>query len=166
VSHRARPHAAVEAAEALASATDPAVRAALARVVEEEASHAALAFQFVQWVMTSGARDLRASVAMDLVALVERELGLAESAPVTSDRLPAAAAPHGVLDSATRAEVRKRTLRDVVLPCALALAERHAIAGDEDVTASRDLAQLAQQQRCEASETRKCGRTGDGAVIA
>lgn len=43
--------AAVEAAEALECAEDPAVRSVLARIAEDEGRHAELAFRFVRWAL-------------------------------------------------------------------------------------------------------------------
>lgn len=44
----------IEAAEALAEASDPAVRAVLARIVADEAGHAELAFRTVLWAISAG----------------------------------------------------------------------------------------------------------------
>ena len=48
--------AAVQAAEQLARAEDPAVRAALAKIAEDEARHAALAWRTVAWALRAGRR--------------------------------------------------------------------------------------------------------------
>src|SRR5262249_55284357 len=55
--------AAVIAAEQLARATDPAVRAALARIAADEARHAELAWRTVAWAVRAGGSEVRAAVA-------------------------------------------------------------------------------------------------------
>jgi hypothetical protein len=117
--------AAVEAAEALAEASDPAVRAALGRVVEEETRHAELAFRFVQWVLDHGAHDLASAAARELVAITEREASLALRVPEDSPRAPESWRAHGVVDDGTRLEIRRRVLAEVSLPCARALVESY-----------------------------------------
>jgi hypothetical protein len=117
--------AAVEAAEALAHATDPAVRDVLTRVTADETRHAELAWRFVRWVLESGAPDLRAATERELDDLIEsarasRHDGVAEQ----NEALLA----HGVLDPARRAELRARVLAEVVAPCARALRAAHATA--------------------------------------
>ena len=54
--------AAATAAARLAVATDPTVRAALARVVEEETAHAALAWRIVDWAIAQGGEAVRDAV--------------------------------------------------------------------------------------------------------
>ncbi|MFT3767751.1 MAG: ferritin-like domain-containing protein [Minicystis sp.] len=53
----------IEAAEALAGAVDPAVRAALERIVEDEARHAELAWRTVAWAIRTGGPEVAAAVA-------------------------------------------------------------------------------------------------------
>jgi hypothetical protein len=118
--------AAVEATEALAHATDPAVRTALERIAVDETRHAELAWRFVQWVLRAGDADLREHLSTHLVAQFESELEAARAttAPVTraaNSAADAARRAHGVLDEATRQEIRRRVLAEVALPCAQAL---------------------------------------------
>src|SRR5436190_13763000 len=55
--------AALEAREALARASDPAVRAVLARIARDEARHAELAWRTVAWALSIGDERVRAAVA-------------------------------------------------------------------------------------------------------
>jgi hypothetical protein len=121
--------AAVAAGEALRQATDPAVRAALARVVPDETRHAALGWRFVQWVLSQGSPELCGATAAALVALVgeaaaqaHRDLveldGIAGRCREVEERTLRA---HGVLSNRDGAEIRARVLSEVVLPCARAL---------------------------------------------
>jgi hypothetical protein len=52
-------NAALEALEAAALATDPVIRAAYARIAEDEQRHAALAFRFVRWALEREPRAVR-----------------------------------------------------------------------------------------------------------
>jgi hypothetical protein len=108
--------AAVVAAEQLARATDPAVRAALARIAADEARHAELAWKTVAWAVRTGGSEVGAAVERVLVAAMAGG-SLAEVGGAGSARLEA----HGLLDGATRARVVAAALTDVVRPAARAL---------------------------------------------
>jgi hypothetical protein len=112
--------AAVEAAEALAHATDPAVREALARVTVDETRHAELAWRFVQWVLMHGEATLRVAAATALVEIVAAEAATArvEGGALKSKRMLLA---HGMVGNETRSEIRRRVVTEVVHPCARAL---------------------------------------------
>lgn len=112
--------AALEALDALALATDPAVRAALSRITEDEARHAELSWRFVQWAITRS----DTSLAERLRALVQRELSRCLAA--WSDVDPAdpdahVLTAHGVASEAQKRRLRVLALRDVVEPCLNAL---------------------------------------------
>jgi hypothetical protein len=102
--------AALEAAEALEHAVDPAVRAVLAVIAEDERRHALLAWRYVAWALAS--EDPR------LAAIVAAELGTSasdvEARPVGRDALLS----HGVVDEARRAEIRRQALEKAIRPCA------------------------------------------------
>jgi hypothetical protein len=110
--------AAVEAAEALAHATDPAVRQVLERIAQDETNHAELAWRFVRWVATHHAagRDL-AAVAFQSALTVERQRPRATRATRGDARLLA----HGVVSDALHTEIRARVLAEVVEPGAQTL---------------------------------------------
>lgn len=105
--------AAFLAERALAEATDPAVRAALERIVRDETGHAELAWATVQWAIGRGGDEVRDAVRAVLAGL---------SDPVA----PAVAwspglAAHGVPHPARAARDASICVREVVLPVAEAL---------------------------------------------
>jgi hypothetical protein len=128
--------AAVEATEALARATDPAVREILARTARDEMRHAELAWSFVAWVLRAGPANLRTAAAALLTDLVESELAQAQrhapGADAAAHAPDPALAAHGALDAATRTEVRLKVLSEVIDPCTRAL-----VAADADTSRSR-----------------------------
>jgi hypothetical protein len=109
--------ASVAAAEQLARATDPAVRAVLARIADDEARHAELAWRFVAWALENGGAPVRRAV--------ERAFASAPCAPHPSRRPlaadAAALAAHGRLDASATRDVIARAIADVVKPCAESL---------------------------------------------
>jgi hypothetical protein len=114
--------AAVEAREALAGATDPAVVAALSRVAEDEARHAELAFRFIQFVLAGSDRVLAATTARALLDAADTEVAFAEPRAIVSSLRTLS---HGMLPGALRREIRRSVLRDVVRPAAEALVRRY-----------------------------------------
>ncbi len=101
--------AAMEAAESLAHATDPAARRLLGLIVEDESRHAAVAFRFVRWAM----REDRA-----LIAVVRDELRRAQrprrvEGPVQDDPPNHEALAHGMLPTSHSLEIAERAVRDV-----------------------------------------------------
>lgn len=127
--------AAIEAREALSTATDPAVRAVLTRVTADEARHAELAWRFVQWVLREGPAELRVASARTLLDSVKAELVAADGQrTVAEPEDPAALRAHGVLDADTRREIRRRALREVILPCARALVDLADAVSDRSVS--------------------------------
>jgi hypothetical protein len=110
--------AALEAHAAADLATDPSVKHLLAEIAADETRHAELAFRFVAW---AAARDARVEsvVRSRLGTLLVEEGTALESAQLQgSDTLLA----HGVLDAATRRELRHSALHDVVVPALRGLA--------------------------------------------
>ena len=108
--------AAILAAEQLARATDPAVRAALAIIAEDEARHAELAWRTVAWAIESGGAEVRAAVTN---AFAE---AMAESPAVEENQqYDEALADHGRLGAGEAREAMVRAMADVVRPAADAL---------------------------------------------
>lgn len=106
--------AAMEAVEALAHATDPAVRRALSRIAEDELRHAALAYRFVDWAISHFGPQVQEDVRGTFQA------ALTSQAPEPSgSRL--AVPSHGLLSPAHRRELRARALRELVAPTLPAL---------------------------------------------
>jgi hypothetical protein len=109
--------AAVEAGEAARRATVPGVKTTLEAIAADESEHAALAWRVVQWIL--GEHPALASVARDEFAGGIAAEGFARGgdAKAVLER----ASDHGVLGAGELARVRSAAVRDVVLPCALAL---------------------------------------------
>jgi hypothetical protein len=101
--------AAMEAAEALAHATDPAVRSTLARITADELSHAALAFRFVRWAIAHFGEEVRKIADQTF----EAELS---AGPARVEASELAVPSHGLLSTAQRAELRSRALAELVAP--------------------------------------------------
>lgn len=112
--------AAFEAATARDIATDPAVRAALDEIAQDEAAHAALAFRFVAWAVRQGGAEVRDAVRFELRAM---------RAPAISERQheadEAALRAHGRLSAADRRALAERCFAEVIMPCAAALLADH-----------------------------------------
>lgn len=106
------------AAEQLANAEDPAVRAVLSAVAEEEAAHAELSFRTVAWAIRVGGERVRAAVAQ---AAARTEAVAGEGAEV-SQRLEA----HGKLSRAKIQAAMDQAMRDVVRPAARMLLSARA----------------------------------------
>ena len=88
---------------------DPDLRGVYRQIAAEEQRHAELSFQIVAWAVGRSA-EARAVVAE------ERER-LAASEPMFDSSSGSDLTRYGVLAAATEAEVRARTVREVVLPC-------------------------------------------------
>lgn len=118
--------AALEAAEALATAEHPLGRAALGDVAHDEARHAELAWSFLAWALEQrGEQLLPALRAACAAARVEPALCDAD------ERL----ASFGVLGSARRARVRAEAWALVLEPCLEALlARQRNVAADSAVS--------------------------------
>lgn len=108
--------AAIEAREAAEHAADPALRALLLVISEDESRHAELAFRFVQWALAQGDAALERAVRreFDSVCAV---------APLHSepDAQQSASLAHGIVPEALRRAIRARAIGDVILPCSRAL---------------------------------------------
>lgn len=115
------------ALSALERCTDPAVRATLARITEDEQGHARLAWATVRWALDVGGPSVRAAVAEAFASLsVERfPLPARLADGPHRDRLVA----HGIPDTAMAGEAIARGIREVVLPAARAMLGKAAPAG-------------------------------------
>ena len=108
--------AALQAAEQLEHATDPAVRAALTMIAEDEAAHAELAWRAVAWALAQGVPAVHHAVAAAFAAATQ---GLPAAAREGASS--AALAAHGRLDPAALHATLARSLDDVVGLCARSL---------------------------------------------
>jgi hypothetical protein len=109
------------AEQQLANATDPFVRAILvdARIVEDEARHAELAWRFVAWAIARGGEPVRRAVR----AAIQRAAAETLAVPIHSyDGVDADVwRAHGRFTCADAHAVVVRGLRDIVEPCAAGL---------------------------------------------
>jgi hypothetical protein len=103
-------------ADLAARATDPAVRAVLAAIAEDEARHAELAWRAVAWACRTGGARVKSAVA-EAIEIAIREVSIANQAESASDLLEA----HGLLTEATRRSIAERAVIDVIRPSANAL---------------------------------------------
>jgi hypothetical protein len=112
--------AAVEAREAARLAEDPAVRARLAQIAEDEARHAELAWQILAWTLRSGGAEVAAAVGGALADL-EAELDTRPAALPDAGGEDDSLAQHGRLGAGARARLAEDVMAQVVLPCLRAL---------------------------------------------
>jgi hypothetical protein len=115
--------AAEEAARSLELATDPEVRAALARIAEDERRHAELAFRFIEWALRR-----EPELSERVRSLVESELSLNRTRSMNDGALDVEARhalDHGVFPECWRSALRASVLREFVAPCVEALCARH-----------------------------------------
>ena len=110
--------ATLEAREARACTTVPAVAAVLERVALDEERHAELAFVVLAWLVTAGGARAHAALANALASI---EVGASIDA-----RDDATIALHGRLGRAARSGIRARAVASIVEPCALALLAQRA----------------------------------------
>jgi hypothetical protein len=112
--------AALVATERARLARDPEVRAALRRIARDETRHAALAWRMVKWAIGEGGRSVRDAVARAFADELERM-----NAPLDASRPLARRTnllEHGIMDGSEQRELMRRGAREIVEPCALALA--------------------------------------------
>jgi hypothetical protein len=123
--------AAVMASEQRAAAQDPAVRAALATIAEDEARHAELAWRIVAWAVRAGGSEVREAAARALVEAITMgetpkpplqaigaawgDAGVGEAGEDASTRA------HGRLGAAEAAGAMRSALAEVVAPSARSL---------------------------------------------
>jgi hypothetical protein len=111
--------AAIEAHEALAEASDPAVRAVLETIARDETVHAELAWRTLAWAIAGGGAPIR-----DAVRALANEAAIAIASETAGEpSLANGAAPddglpeHGVLGAAERTRIRRAAIERVVVPC-------------------------------------------------
>jgi hypothetical protein len=109
--------AAIQAAEQLSQAVDPAVRSALAIIAEDEARHAELAWRTVAWAIAEGRAEVRRAVEEAFKGAGQYLPSADEGAAEAWDGMER----HGRLGPAERRAVLARGLLEVVLPCAARL---------------------------------------------
>lgn len=106
----------------LAQAEDPFVRATLARIAEEEARHADLAWRFVAWAIAEEDRLGGTARPIRAAALAAFHGPPPDAADATLAAVPSATLrKHGLLDGPTARIVVSRAMEEVIAPCARAL---------------------------------------------
>ena len=113
--------AAIEAREASEHAADPALRALLLTISEDETRHAELAFRFVKWALTQGDGALEQAVQREFSQLAGEA-----TEPENLEVWAAASLAHGIAPESLRRVIRARAVTQVILPCARALCESDA----------------------------------------
>ena len=107
--------AAIEARESAEHAADPALRALLLEISEDETRHAELAFRFVKWALAEGDAALEAAVRREFEAL-------SQSPAISAlDEQQTASLAHGIVPEPMRRSIRARAIGDVIVPCSRAL---------------------------------------------
>jgi len=131
--------AALDAGEGASSATDPHVRAALSTIARDEARHAELAWRFLDWALAQ-----RPSLARPLLA--RTRFARNASPPSADARSEVTLLQHGFLPLAQKLELSAQAFEQVILPCLVALVNKHAPAAQAGrVTSDAGLATSAQR---------------------
>ena len=112
--------AALALREAAAGAEDPAVSAVLARIADDEESHAELAWRTVAWALRAGGDEVARGIAAALEHLREEVAEVAAGTGTGTEAL----ARYGVLGEGAQRAIRRRAIVEVVLPCGEALLAR------------------------------------------
>lgn len=100
------------------SAKDPAIRAALERIAEEEMAHAELAWRTLRWLLTRGDVRMREKVErVFLDAAAHVGIGPLATSPGDDTKM----LEHGYLPADERRRLAASAIRQVVAPCAKAL---------------------------------------------
>lgn len=127
--------AALQMVAAADAASDPAVKAALTRMAEQEVEHALLAWRYLGHAVAQGDRALREAVAAVFARAADHVgFGPTTALPADEARLRA----HGYLSVAERRALAHASLSAVVMPCAAALLAEPTRARIDGVTAVTD----------------------------
>ena len=128
--------AAVEALEALAGATDPAVREVLEKVVRDESEHAELGWRFLQWVLVGASPELREVARHEMASAIDATWTASsehDAATAERDARPELER-HGLCPNDRRNAARRAALVQIVMPLASELL------GETDVAPRRQCA--------------------------
>jgi hypothetical protein len=109
--------AAVEALEALAGATDPAVRAVLEKIVRDESEHAELGWKFLQWVLVDASPELREAARLEMQSAVD-DAWVLSSGQHADQAARVELARHGLCPNDRRNAARQAALVQIVMPLA------------------------------------------------
>jgi hypothetical protein len=106
--------AAMEAAEAARAAQEPSVRKALEQIAADELRHAALAWSYVRWTLSSGLHVPLEVTGAFSEAFREERLRHASPRSASAPCRDAAFALHGLLPSGLTTEIRRITIDRVI----------------------------------------------------
>jgi hypothetical protein len=136
--------AAAEACEALAEASDPAVRQVLAKIVRDESAHAELGWKFLQWALASGGPELRDLARREVQRAIESIREGAIRHRDAADPITATLAGHGLCLEHRRHAARRGALEQAVVPLSRALlGEEASRAGAAHGMTGRDAARVS-----------------------
>jgi hypothetical protein len=110
--------AALQAAEALATAGDEVVRETLEVIARDERRHAELAWRFIAWALEREPTGAVREVLETRLQRLRREASVSPSrgcSPITANAL--AASRHGVLPAEHGSELRSAVILEIVVPC-------------------------------------------------
>ncbi|MDI1477632.1 ferritin-like domain-containing protein [Polyangium sp. y55x31] len=108
---------ALVAGEEALRATDPAVKATLMWIAEDEATHAELAWRTLAWALEAGGPEVARALEKAFSTAVCPEPEDVAAPGADADKLAA----HGCLSAAEKRDVMRRAMADVVLPAARTL---------------------------------------------
>jgi hypothetical protein len=124
--------AALGAREGATYATDPHVQQVLSEIAADEERHAELAWRFLDWALAGRPALAPALLAKARVQLAGKRSRITPSSRLTArdtDRATSTEArliQHGILQLDQQQELEVQALEQVILPCLLALAAKHA----------------------------------------
>jgi hypothetical protein len=127
--------AALQAEAQLAVACDSRVRTTLARIADDEMTHAELAWAFVRWAVERGGDDVRIAVA-NAFRLSEQRLLTERVEPTRANVDRASLHAHGRLTEEERLSCHLRAFHEVIAPCRDALLEGEFLRDGETATAA------------------------------
>jgi hypothetical protein len=122
--------AALHVQRAAEQARDPVVKAALARIAEEEAEHAALAWRALAWMLATGGGEVRRAVEK-VFAEAEAHVSLGATTALAGDE--EAMRAHGVLPVEERRALAREALGKVVGPAVRALLGRTRVVAAAEI---------------------------------
>jgi hypothetical protein len=108
--------AALEALEAAAVATDPAIQQAFAQIARDEQRHAELAFQFLRWGLAQSPLAVHAELAREAEARLRQFAGATGLAEVRAEPGAEDLSKHGLLPQAVLRTVRQQAAQSVIAP--------------------------------------------------
>ena len=145
--------AALEAVEAAALATDPAVKNALSRIGRDEQAHAELAFKFLAWALRQSSPEARGELELE----ARRALADFEAAALAriADRRPGGlASAHGIVGAEALRAIHLGAVREVVEPLLSAILKQPTSGSDAHEMRSNG-ASVARAQPARANRRRR-----------